>query len=170
MTDVQGSVLRVLGIDPGLKITGYGIVDNAGRKNKLIEGGAIVTAEKDPTSERLAVIYSQLSQIIEEFKPDCVAVEQLYSHYQHPRTAILMGHARGVIMLAAGQKKLPVFSYAATEVKKSLTGAGRAGKDQIRTAIQDYFRLPEPPARVDVSDALAVALCHISTLQFKSIK
>jgi crossover junction endodeoxyribonuclease RuvC len=100
---------------------------------------------------------------MEQYRPDAVAVEQLYAHYQHPRTAILMAHARGVLFLAAGQRAIPVVSYNATRIKKTVTGSGRASKDQVQRTIQrelNLDQLPEPP---DVADALAAALCHYYT-------
>jgi crossover junction endodeoxyribonuclease RuvC len=104
--------------------------------------------------------------VVEQFRPDVVAVEQLYAHYEHPRTAILMAHARGVIFLAAAQHGLPVVSYNATRIKKTITGTGRASKEQVQHTIQRELgldRLPEPP---DVADALAAALCyyHLQTM------
>jgi crossover junction endodeoxyribonuclease RuvC len=108
----------------------------------------------------LAEIQAGLASVIEEFKPQAMAVEELYSHYGHPRTAILMGHARGVALLAAAQAGVPVASYGATHIKKALVGSGHAGKEQMQRAIQSHFGLKAPPQPADVADALAVALCH----------
>jgi crossover junction endodeoxyribonuclease RuvC len=105
-------------------------------------------------------VYKGVVEVIAQFQPEAMAVEELYAHYDHPRTAILMGHARGVIFLAAAQQGIPVVSYASTQVKKLVTGNGRASKDQVQRAIQGELglaALPDPP---DVADALAVALCH----------
>ena len=98
--------------------------------------------------------------MLDQFKPGVVAVESLYAHYEHPRTAILMGHARGVIFLAAAQRDLPVLSYNATSIKKTVTGNGRASKDQVQRTIQRELGLDRLPEPSDVADALAVALCH----------
>jgi crossover junction endodeoxyribonuclease RuvC len=109
---------------------------------------------------RIRVLYDSIVEVIDQFRPGVVAVEQLYAHYEHPRTAILMAHARGVLFLAAAQQNLPVHSYNSTRVKKTITGNGRASKDQVQRTIQRELglaQLPEPP---DVADALAVALCH----------
>jgi crossover junction endodeoxyribonuclease RuvC len=109
---------------------------------------------------RLLSLHDHLVEVLDEFRPQVVVVEQLYAHYAHPRTAILMGHARGVILLAAGQRALPVVSYNPTRIKKTITGNGRAPKDQVQRTIQNELglaRAPEPP---DVADALAIALCH----------
>jgi crossover junction endodeoxyribonuclease RuvC len=109
---------------------------------------------------RLCTLYDGLMEVLEQFKPAVVAVEQLYAHYNHPRTAILMAHARGVIFLAAGQRKLQVVSYNATSIKKTITGNGRAGKDQVQRTIQRELNLAQLPEPADVADALAAALCH----------
>ncbi len=153
------STSRIVGIDPGLNITGYAVVDFAGRELAIVEAGAIRTNPKAPLVERIEQIHRDLCELLAEFKPEAAAVEKLYSHYKHPRTAILMAHARGVVMLACRQAAMTVMDLAATQVKKSLTGNGHASKLQIQRAIQSTCRLkhlPEPP---DVADALAIALC-----------
>jgi len=154
---------RILGIDPGLQVTGYAVVENGSHKPVICEAGVIRTKE-DPgasdLSDRLCSLHGSLVEIIEQFRPGVVVVEQLYAHYAHPRTAILMAHARGVIFLAAGQRNLPVVSYSATRVKKTITGAGRAPKDQVQRTIQRELGLGRLPEPTDVADALAVALCH----------
>ena len=99
--------------------------------------------------------------MIDQYKPTALAVEQLYAHYDHPRTAILMAHARGTILLGAGQRGLTVTSYAATQIKKTVTGSGRASKDQMQRAILREFGLSQMPEPADVADALAIALCHV---------
>ncbi|MDP7204818.1 MAG: crossover junction endodeoxyribonuclease RuvC, partial [Pirellulaceae bacterium] len=105
-------------------------------------------------------IHDGVSEVIRQHRPVAVAVEELYSHYRMPRTAILMGHARGVICLAAAQHEIPVYHYAATQIKKILTGNGRATKQQMQNAICREFGLATPPEPADVADALAIALCH----------
>jgi len=154
--------MKILGIDPGLQHTGYGVVDGAGggAHPRLIEAGIIRTRREDDLADRLVEIHAGLASVLAEFAPDAVAVEALYAHYKHPRTAILMGHARGVVYLAAAEVGKPVASYNATQVKKSLTGSGHASKVQVQRAIQAAFGLSEPPEPADVADALAVALCH----------
>jgi len=152
---------RVLGIDPGLNITGYGIVDFAGAAGEpaIIEGGAIRTDAKADIARRIEQIHADLTSLLDEFSPDLVAIENLYAHYAHPRTSILMAHARGVVLLAAQQAGIAVRGLSATKVKKNLTGNGHASKLQVQRAIQAVCRLdalPEPP---DVADALAIALC-----------
>ena len=155
-----GLTLRVLGVDPGLNTTGYGVLEVAVGGPKLCEAGVVRGRDRRSLTARVAELYDGLVDVIEQLKPCAMALEQLYSHYNRPRTAILMGHARGVICLAAARAGVPVISYSATEVKKTLTGNGRAKKDQMQRAVQHELKLkilPEPP---DVADALAIALCH----------
>jgi crossover junction endodeoxyribonuclease RuvC len=154
-----------IGIDPGLGITGYGILEHTAKAIVIKEAGFIRTNRKAPMADRIAEIYDGLNDIIAEFKPTRVIIEDLYSHYRHPKTAIIMGHARGAVFLSAAKAGLPVVSYGATMIKKSLTGNGRASKLQVQRMVKSKLALktlPEPP---DVADALAVALCHISHLQ-----
>jgi crossover junction endodeoxyribonuclease RuvC len=155
---------RILGIDPGLHITGYGVVEASAQQPKVCEAGIIRSSGKSMTS-RLLFLYNGIVEVIDQFHPQVVAVEQLYAHYQHPRTAILMGHARGVILLAAGQRNLPLVSYNATRIKKTITGNGRASKEQIQRTIERELRLDKTPEPPDVADALAVALCHYYVLR-----
>lgn len=150
---------RVLGIDPGLHTTGYGLVRCDGRRFSVEEAGIIRPPAKAAMNERLVCLHHELRDLIEQTHPDSVAVEQLYSHYAHPRTAILMGHARGVILLAAGEANLPVYDIPSTKVKKSLTGNGHASKLQMQRTIQGLLSLPKLPEPPDVADALAIALC-----------
>lgn len=154
--------MRVVGIDPGLKITGYGIIDGDGDTFSLVEAGFVSTEERDPMSERIRSIFDDVLVVLEEAKPECVAIEELYAHYAHPRTAILMGHARGAMMLAAAKCGISVASYSATMIKKSLTGNGHASKEQVQRMIEVMLGLREPPEPADVADALAVALCHLN--------
>ena len=149
----------ILGIDPGLNTTGYGVLDAVGKRVRLLEGGVIRSKSKK-LAEKVREIHDGLCEVIAAYKPEELALEELYSHYARPTTAILMGHARGVICLAAAQNGVAVYSYAATQVKKILTGNGRASKDQMQRAIQLELTLPQYPDPPDVADALAIALCH----------
>ena len=151
--------MRILGIDPGLRLTGYGVVDYRTLKPALVDGGVIRLDEKATLASRLVELDRELDAILAEHRPEVCAVEQLYSHYAHPRTAILMGHARGVILLAAARRGVRVEQFAANRVKQSLTGHGHAAKHQVQRAIQSLWNLPAPPDPPDVADALAVALC-----------
>lgn len=153
------SNFRVLGIDPGLHITGYAAVEFGGRSPAILEAGTLRPSAKADLPERIAQLHADVAGLLAELRPDLVAVEQLYAHYKHPRTAILMAHARGVVLLACQQAKVGVKNLAATAVKKSLTGNGHASKLQMQRAIQSLCglaTLPEPP---DVADAVAIALC-----------
>jgi crossover junction endodeoxyribonuclease RuvC len=151
---------RILGVDPGLNITGYGLLDVSNGRLALCEAGVVRGRSRGSLTRRLVEIHEGIADVVAAFSPQVMALEELYSHYARPRTAILMGHARGVICLAAAAKGIPVVHYSATQVKKILTGSGRASKSQVQTAIQRELkldRIPEPP---DVADALAIALCH----------
>ena len=152
--------MRILGIDPGLQITGYGVVDcDDPQRPKLIDAGVIRLKAKEPIPQRLVELERELSDLVDECKPDICAVEQLYSHYKHPRTAILMGHARGVILLVAARHGIQIEQFAANRIKQSLTGYGHAGKQQMQRAIQAQWNLKKLPEPADVADAIAVALC-----------
>jgi crossover junction endodeoxyribonuclease RuvC len=151
--------MRILGIDPGLQLTGYGVIDFSPSRPKLVDGGVIRLNAKTSIAHRLVELEVELDAILAEHKPDVCAVEQLYSNYTHPRTAILMGHARGVIMLVAQRSGLRVEEFAANRIKQSLTGHGHASKQQMQRAIQAQFNLAAAPEPPDVADAIAVALC-----------
>jgi crossover junction endodeoxyribonuclease RuvC len=157
---VHPSSLRVLGIDPGLNITGYAVLEAGTGGPKVIEAGVVRGKTKDSLVARLAEIHNGVTEVIDNLQPSAMALEQLYSHYDHPRTSILMGHARGVICLAAATAGIGVANYSATQIKKVLTGNGRAPKSQIQRAIQRELRLLSLPEPADVADALAIALCH----------
>jgi crossover junction endodeoxyribonuclease RuvC len=155
--------MRILGIDPGLNTTGYAVLETTARRNEppqLLEAGVVRGKAGASLAHRLQEIHAGVVEIIESLKPDVLAIEELYAHYERPTTAILMGHARGVIILAAAQAGIPVEHYAATNIKKTLTGNGRAAKWQIQEAIRRELNLPALPEPPDVADALAIALCH----------
>lgn len=154
---------RVLGLDPGLQTTGYGVLEATDRGPRVVDAGVIRSAEgRDPSdmAQRVRALYDGLCEVLNEWQPSAMAVEQLYAHYEHPRTAILMAHARGVFFLAGGQRDIPVVSYAATKVKKLVTGSGRASKEQMQHAVARELGLAGPPEPHDVADALGIALCH----------
>jgi crossover junction endodeoxyribonuclease RuvC len=162
MSTANGSAssVRILGVDPGLQTTGYAVIEAGPR---ICEAGIIKSAEGRGSTEmapRLDALYNGIVEVIEQFRPGVAVVEQLYAHYDHPRTAILMAHARGVIFLAAARKNIPVVSYNATRIKKSITGSGRADKGQVQRTIQRELGLDTPPEPPDVADAIAAALCH----------
>ena len=151
----------ILGIDPGLNTTGYGVLEVFPNEPlRLVEAGVVRGGGSRSLETRLHEIYSGVQEVLATYRPQAMAIEELYSHYDRPRTAILMGHARGVLCLAATVAGVPVKHYAATQVKRMLTGNGRAPKQQVQQAICRELRLATPPEPPDVADALAIALCH----------
>lgn len=151
---------RLMGIDPGLVDTGYGIIDVSGNRIRLVEAGLVRTTKDTSLESRLKEIYEGITLVLKEHRPSRVIVEDLYTNYRYPRTAVLMGHARGVILLAASQSELAVTSYPPARVKKALTGTGRATKTQIQRMVQVRLRLDRTPEPDHIADALALALCH----------
>jgi len=150
----------ILGVDPGLNITGYGVLRVVADGFELVEAGVVRTRQRGSMGERLKELHAGILDVVKSYSPTTMALEELYSHYARPRTSILMGHARGVICLAAAQRDVPIVNYAATQVKRILTGNGRAPKSQMQDAICREFGLLAPPEPPDVADALAIALCH----------
>jgi crossover junction endodeoxyribonuclease RuvC len=153
-------VERVLGVDPGLNTTGYGVVEYEHGRVAIVEAGVIRTRRSDSLEQRLLDLHEGLSEVIKSLQPHAMAIEDLYAHYERPTTAILMGHARGVLCLAAARARLPAAHYKATQIKRMLTGNGRAPKPQVQLSVMQQLGmliLPDPP---DVADALAVAVCH----------
>ena len=157
--------IRVLGIDPGLNRTGYAILEQSQKKPSLREGGVVRSTKDFALAERMNEIATGLREILDEFAPSVLAIEQVFSHVQFPKTAILMAHARGVILLTAAERKLPVVHYTPTQIKRLLTGNGHANKEQIQRAIQNELRLKRLLEPNDVADAAAVALCHYHSVR-----
>ncbi|MBM43594.1 MAG: crossover junction endodeoxyribonuclease RuvC [Phycisphaerae bacterium] len=153
--------MRILGIDPGLRCTGYGCLDveTSGVAATLVEAGVFRIDARLPLPTRLSTLHSDLDATIEDLSPDCIVVESLFARYQRARTAIMMGHARGVILQAAGARSIQVLDFTATAVKKAVTGNGHATKLQVQEAVRCHLGLLERPEPHDVSDAIAVALC-----------
>jgi crossover junction endodeoxyribonuclease RuvC len=172
MASTSQEPTRVIGIDPGLNITGYGVVASRGNDVRLVEAGVIrlPPSHGDNLPVRLESLFNELRQVIKEFNPQTMCLEEVYSHAEYPRTAILMGHARGVICLAARLAGVPVLSFSAKRVKQSVTGNGSASKLQVQRSIQHFFSLNRAPQPPDVADALAVALCYINTLRYAGKK
>lgn len=149
----------VAGFDPGLQRTGYAVLDAKRiRRADVIDAGIITSDSAAGLPGRLRQIAEGVGAVLDEHRPELVAVEQLYAHYKHPRTAILMGHARGVILLVASQRGVPTRDFAATHIKKSLTGNGRASKAQVQRAVRVTLGLDADPDPPDVADAIAIAL------------
>jgi len=156
--------VKILGIDPGLHVCGYACIEVDGNTENLIEAGVIRIRADLPLAAKLNQIAEDIQTILDRFLPQIVAVEELYSHYAHPRTAILMGHARGVILQKMAAAGVEVKSFSATRIKKSLTGNGRASKEQVQRTIQTLLALPQLPEPPDVADAIAAALCCATTV------
>ena len=151
---------RILGIDPGLNITGYGVISVVGNQLSIVEAGVIRSRRSDDLGVRLQSLHDGITDVIKTLKPNSVGLEQIFSHYERVQTAIIMGHARGVICLACSQLGLEPEHYAATQIKKVLTGNGRAPKSQVQLAVTRQLNLNETPEPPDVADALAIAMCH----------
>ena len=169
--------MRVLGIDPGLRITGYACLESIGAsllgQVRIIEAGCFRIGKPGASTDDLlpktaATLSSRLQELDRDFRellertrPSVVAIESIFAHYKHPATAIIMGHARGVLLLAVRQCGLELLEFKPNLVKKGMTGHGLAKKDQMQRAVQSYFNLPDPPHPPAVADALAIALCAI---------
>ena len=156
--------MRILGIDPGLQVCGYACLQTDEAEGRLIEAGVFRTSGALTIEARLNQIADDTQLLIKKLGPAIVAVEKLYSHYRHPKTAILMGHARGVILQKCAQAGIEVRSFSATRIKKSLTGNGRASKEQIQRTIATVLSLSVVPEPDDVADAIAAAMCCADSL------
>jgi crossover junction endodeoxyribonuclease RuvC len=159
----------VLGIDPGTAITGYGVVGQTSQGEfKLVACGVIRTAAGDPMPARLLELYTDLRNIIEEFRPDVMAVEKLFFG-RNVTTAISVGQARGAILLAAAAQGLRVAEYTPAEIKQALTGYGNADKQQIQQMVAHLLRLDDIPRPDDAADGVAIAVCHLNQSRFQSL-
>lgn len=152
--------MRILGIDPSLHSTGYGVVECGGSTMRLVEGGIISPRRDANFPERLAELQQTLSDIITAFRPDAMVIEEVFARSAYPRTAIMMAHARGALVCAAVFENVPVFNYAATAVKRALVGNGSASKQQVASMVVQTLRLKRLPSPPDVTDALALAIAH----------
>lgn len=151
---------RVLGVDPGTRVTGYGIVERDGPRRRLLECGVIRTSSADDLARRLVEIHTGLLELIDRYEPSCIAIEGVFTG-RNARTAMILGHARGVLVLAAGLRSLPVYEYPPREVKKRVVGTGAATKTQVAFMVGQHLRLRTAPRPADAADGCAVALCHI---------
>ncbi|HZJ33928.1 MAG TPA: crossover junction endodeoxyribonuclease RuvC [Vicinamibacterales bacterium] len=152
--------MKVFGIDPGSERTGYGCVETDGRRHQLIACGAITAAARDPFPQRLARIHRELAALLASHRPDCVAVESIF-HAVNARSALKLGHARGVAILAAVEAGCDVVEYTPAEIKRAVVGYGRAEKHQVQQMIKLLLGLAKAPTPHDAADALAVAICHV---------
>jgi len=153
--------MRILGIDPGLRLTGYGCVELRPNQSEpaLLEAGVLRLRSESSIAFRLAQLHEDLLGIVDEVKPEVIAVEKLFAHYRHVRTSIIMAHARGVVLLVGQMRGLELHELAATEVKRAVTGNGHASKEQVQRAVMTQCGLAQPPEPADVADAIAIALC-----------
>lgn len=149
----------ILGIDPGTAITGFGVVECIGNKYKPVTYGCFRTGPEDPLDLRLKSLYQGLTEVISKYQPAQVAVEELFFN-KNVRTALAVGHARGIALLAAANWDIPVSEYTPLQVKQSVTGYGKAEKKQVQFMVKTLLSLNEIPKPDDVADALAVAICH----------
>ena len=156
--------MKLLGVDPGLNRMGYGVINIDGVRIGLVEGGIIKGGSASiGLSQRLLRLYNGISEVLTDHHPEAVALENIYSHYSYPNTAVLMGHARGIVCLACAEMDIPVFNYEATKIKLAISGNGRASKLQIQKSVQARLNLKKIPTPNDVADALALAICHWQT-------
>jgi crossover junction endodeoxyribonuclease RuvC len=153
----------LLGIDPGLNRTGYAVLERTASGPVLVEGGVVRSTKEKTLAERVFEIGQGVREVIQEFRPASLAIEQVFSHAEYPKTAVLMAHARGAILFIARDHELPITHYTPTQVKRLLTGSGKASKEQIQHAIQHELGLDRILEPNDVADAAAVALCHYYT-------
>lgn len=158
----------IMGIDPGFAITGYGVVKYEGNKFSVLEYGAVTTEASMKLSERLLVLYDGLVEIIEKFHPDAISIEELFFN-KNIKTALNVGHGRGVAVLAAAKSGVDIYEYTPLQVKQSVVGYGRAEKAQIQQMVKAILNLPAIPKPDDVADALAIAICHGNSHRMGSI-
>jgi crossover junction endodeoxyribonuclease RuvC len=163
----MGEVI-VLGVDPGIAIVGFGIVEKKGHHLRPVQYGSITTKAELRTETRLKQIYEALGEILTRYKPDVVAVEKLFFN-RNVTTALTVGQARGVIMLAAEQHTLPLAEYTPLQVKQAVVGYGAAEKQQVQEMVRTLLKLKEKPRPDDVADALAVAICHAHSSQILTL-
>ena len=156
--------MKVLGIDPGLGTTGFGLISSTNDKFNLIDFGIIKTSPKDSLSNRLKIIFENISALIDEYNPTVFSIEEIF-YSNNVKSSLLLGHARGAAITAAATKNILIYEYSAKKVKQSLTGNGNAHKDQVKFMVKNLLKLKTPPKSNDSSDALAIALCY--TLQSK---
>lgn len=152
--------MRILGIDPALRVTGYGAIDSSTAGVRLVEAGVVAPKTDAPLEERLRALHAGITDVIAQTHPDIVVIEELYTTYKNPSTAILMGHARGVMCLASAQAGVGVRTLGHAHVKRALIGSGAARKEQVNAMVVRLLRLRTAPKPNDVSDALAIAIAY----------
>ena len=160
--------MRILGIDPGIRCTGYGIISIENNQPQLVDFGTIKPPPESDMGRRLAVIYDDVAQLIDLTYPDEFAIEETF-HGVNSKTALILGQARGAALVSAAHHNLPIGQYAPRKVKLAVTGNGRATKDQVQFMIQRILGMDQPPHPLDASDALAVAICHHQQLRLEGM-
>lgn len=153
--------MRILGIDPGLKATGYGLIDYDQGRIRLVETGVIQSKQRDGMPSRLQKIYTLLEQLIDQYRPDILVLEKLYAHYRHPTTASVLGHVRGIICLVGARKQLEFAEHSAKRIRKAVTGNGNASKQQTQRVVAHLLNIESERLTLDASDALALALGYV---------
>jgi crossover junction endodeoxyribonuclease RuvC len=156
--------VRVLGIDPALRCTGYGVIERRNGRVHLIEAGIVAPSARGSLEERLCALHAGIGEVIAQTKPTLAVIEELYANYRNPRTALLMGHARGVLCLAGAQAGIAVHALGHAHVKRALVGSGSARKEQVNAMVTRLLGLRRPPQPHDVSDALALALAFLNIM------
>ena len=159
--------MRILGIDPGTRITGYGIIDAEGNRLRHVDNGIVKTRSSDPLPLRLKAIYDGLTVVLKEFSPEAVAIEQVFLA-KNPKAALTLGHARGTAVIASVNLNLEVHEYSALQVKSAVVGYGHAAKQQVQHMVKTLLNLPEV-AQEDAADALAVAICHANSRTLRQV-
>ncbi|PCI28276.1 MAG: crossover junction endodeoxyribonuclease RuvC [SAR324 cluster bacterium] len=160
---------RIVGIDPGSRYTGIGIIDRSGNQLKRVFSTRIVAVKAKTLPDKLEIIYTGLRQILQTYQPDSASIEKIF-HSVNPHSSLILGHARGVAMLALTQQEIQIHEYAPTAVKSAVVGAGRASKDQVAAMVQVLLNMDRSYQMTeDESDALAIAICHANTFQFSAV-
>lgn len=162
-SNVDAPPVRYLGIDPGLLRTGYALLERGPSGPIMCEGGVIRSDPKRSLAERVREIGTGLREVLEQYSPSVMAIEQVFSIGKHPKPALLMAHARGTILFLAAERGVPIAHYTPTQIKRLLTGSGKASKEQIQAAVMNELGLDRVLEPNDVADAFAVALCHYHT-------
>ena len=159
--------MRILGIDPGFAITGYSILDYVGNKFKLVEADSVLTTPKQKFPDRLTKIYDELNIIIDNYKPEAIAVEELFFS-KNVKTALNVAHARGIILILGSKKNIALYEYTPLQVKQAVCGYGRADKVQVQKMVQAILNIESVPKLDDITDSIAVAICHAHSAKFAS--
>lgn len=161
--------MLVLGIDPGTAITGYGLVEGQGSRERLVDYGTVLTSAGMEMPARLCIIQQELAQVIDKYRPQAMAIEQIYYH-KNAKTVITVAQSRGVAIVTSASAGLPVYEYTPLQVKQSVVGYGQADKKQVQLMVQRLLRMKEIPRPDDAADALAIALCHLHSYRLNGLK